>query len=401
VDKEQVMAIEATVDQVLQRAVEAGEVAGVVALAADTAGIVYQDAFGRRAIDAETAMTLDTVFWIASMTKTVTTVAAMQLVEQGKLDLDEPLGTRLPELATPQVLTGFDASGTPQLRPAATPITLRRLLSHTAGFTYHMWNADMGRYHEQTGTPYIGECKNAALAVPLVFDPGTQWQYGINIDWTGKAIEQASGQSLDAYLQTYIFQPLGMKDTGFVIGPDQRSRLSAMHARNADGSLVVIPFELPQEPELFMGGGGLYSTGPDYLTFLQMLLGGGRLGDVQVLRPESVAAMRENQIGDLSVGAFKTAEPGVSNDGEFFPGMVKKWGLGGMLTTADAPDGRSAGSLSWCGLGNTYYWLDPVTQIAGLILTQILPFLDAKVLALAERFEAAIYAGRPAPAVAG
>jgi CubicO group peptidase (beta-lactamase class C family) len=390
------MTVRTAVDQVLERAVDAGEVAGVVALAADGEDVVYEGAFGKREIGQGPDMTLDTVFWIASMTKAVTSVAAMQLVEQGRLELDEPLGGRLPELASPQVLEGFDAAGAPRLRPAKRPITLRHLLTHTAGFTYDIWNADMGRYMERSGIPGIIECKNATLRTPLVCDPGERWEYGINLDWAGKAVEIVSGQSLEEYFREHIFTPLGMMETGFVIRPDQRSRLASMHARKPDGSLEAIPFEIPQQPEFFMGGGGLYSVGRDYLTFLRMLLHRGRFNGVQILRTETVAEMAKNHIGDVTVGRLETAMPSASNDAEFFPGMVKKWGLGYMISMEEAPTGRSGGSLAWAGLGNTYFWIDPTKRLTGVILTQILPFADNKVLGLFEQFERAIYADRAA-----
>jgi CubicO group peptidase (beta-lactamase class C family) len=381
------------VDELLERAVETGSVPGVVALAADDTGVIYQGAFGSREVGAERPMTLDTVVWIASMTKAVTSVAAMQLVEQGRIGLDEALGERLPELGQVQVLEGFDEAGAPRLRPPRRPITLRHLLTHTAGFTYDIWNADMVRYQEYGQIAGIIECKNVTLQNPLVFDPGERWEYGINIDWVGKAVEHLSGQSLEDYFRAHIFGPLGMADSGFVIGPQRRARLSSMHVRQADGSLQAIAFEVPQEPEFFMGGGGLYSTGPDYLRFLRMLLGGGELDGARVLRTETVDQMGQNHIGELRVGPMKTAIPASSNDAEFFPGMLKKWGLGYMISTEAAPSGRSAGSLAWAGLANTYYWLDPTRKLTGVILTQILPFADPTVLALFEQFEQAIYAG--------
>jgi CubicO group peptidase (beta-lactamase class C family) len=170
-----------------------------------------------------------------------------------------------------------------------------------------------------------------------------------------------------------------------------RERLVAMHARQPDGSLQPIEFEIPQEPEFFMGGGGLYSTGPDYLRFVQVFLHEGRLNGAQVVKPETVALMAQNQIGDIKVGLLETVQPESSNDAEFFPGMVKKWGLGFMINTEDAPTGRSAGSLAWAGLGNTYFWIDPKQRVAGVILTQLLPFADAKVLDLFGQFEGGVY----------
>lgn len=387
------MAVQTDIDRVLERAVAAGDVAGVVAVAGDDRGTLYEGAFGRRSAGGEAEMTVDTVFWIASMTKAITSIAAMQQVEQGRLTLDEPLQEVLPELSRIKVLEGFAADGTPRLRDPRRPITLRRLLTHTAGFVYDIWNADMGRYMAHEGIPGIIECRNVTLQTPLMFDPGDRWDYGINIDWAGKAVEKVSGQTLEEYFRERIFEPLGMRSSGFVLDADRRARLAGMHARMADGSLAPIAFELPQNPEFFMGGGGLYATAGDYLRFLRALLGGGTLDSVQILRPETVAEINRNQIGDLTVTKLVSTNPASSNDVEFFPGMVKKWGLAYMITTADAPTGRSAGSLSWAGLANTYYWLDPTKRIAGVFCTQLLPFADARALDAFAGFERAIYEG--------
>ena len=380
------------VDEVLKAATDRGDVPGVVAMAATREGPVYQGAFGRRALPDGAAMTVDTVFWIASMTKAITSTAAMQLVEQGKLSLDRPIAEVLPELAAPQVLEGFDDAGEPKLRSARRPITLRHLLTHTAGFVYDIWCPEMGRYMERTGIPGIISCQNAALMLPLVFDPGDKWDYGINIDWVGKAVERVSGQTLGDYFAEYIFEPIGTKDTGFALTPDRRSRLAGMHARGADGTLGPIDFELPQEPEFQMGGGGLYGTAADYLAFEQLLLNQGRADGRRVLRPETMQLMSQNAIGGLDVRLLKTVVPAYSNDAEFFPLMVKKWGLGFMISTGAVPGGRSAGSLAWAGLGNTYFWIDPIKGIAGVILMQLLPFADGKTLALLDGFEKAVYA---------
>jgi methyl acetate hydrolase len=379
-------------DQILEESVSEGKVPGVVAVAANHDGVIYEGAFGQRSIDSDTPMTLDTVFWIASMTKAITSVAAMQLVEKGKIQLDEPVSRVLPELDSIQVLEGFDSNGHPILRKPKRPITLRHLLTHTAGFTYDMWNADMIRYMEYEGIPGMIECKNITLLkTPLVFDPGDRWEYGISIDWVGKVVEAVSGQSLRDYLKENIFTPLGMDDTDFIIQPRARERLAAMHQRDENGTLNRIDFEVPQEPEFFMGGGGLYSTAGDYVTFLQMLLHGGIFKGVRILQPETVKEMGINQIGDLNVLPMKTAIPAVTNDVDLYPGMVKKWGLGYMITTEDAPTGRSAGSLTWAGLGNTYFLIDPVKRVTGVLLTQILPFADDAVLELLDKFEKGIY----------
>ena len=389
------MQSKAQIDQLLQQKCDAKEIPGIVAAAANGSEVIYQGAFGKRDLGKDDAMTSDTVFWIASMTKAITSAAAMQLVEQGKLQLEQPMGALLPELKSPQVLEGFDQKGEPKLRPAKNPITLRHLLTHTAGFTYDIWNADTARYAKHAGLPDIITCKNAALKTPLAFDPGTGWEYGINIDFVGKAVEAVSGQTLDAYLRQNIFGPLGMKDTGFIIGPDQRARLVSVHARKPGGALEPIEFGVPQDPEFFMGGGGLYGTARDYVSFLQMLLHGGKGNGNQVLRPETVAAMANNHIGAINVpGVWKTTAPDASLDvdlAKMFPGQDLKWGLSFLINTRQGPAGRSAGSLSWAGLANTYFWLDPPRQVAGVILTQSLPFVDPKATALYDQFEAGVY----------
>jgi CubicO group peptidase (beta-lactamase class C family) len=380
------------VDQLLKAATDRGEVPGIVAMAATREGPFYQGAFGKRVLPDSAAMTTDTVFWIASMTKAITSMAAMQLVEQGRLSLDEPIAEVLPELASPQVLGGFDGAGEPRFRPARRPITLRHLITHTAGFVYDIWSPEMGRYMEKKGIPGIISCQDAALALPLVFDPGEKWDYGINIDWVGKAVERVGGQPLGDYFAQHLFAPIGMKDTGFKLTDDRRARLVGMHARGEDRTLAPIAFEIPQEPEFQMGGGGLYGTAADYLAFAQVFLNEGRANGRQVLKPETVRLMSQNAIGNLEVRLLKTAVPGYSHDAEFFPGMVKKWGLGFMISTAQVPLGRSPGSLAWAGLGNTYFWIDPAKGIAAVILMQLIPFADPAALAVLDGFEKALYA---------
>jgi len=381
----------AQVDAVLRRATEAREVPGVVAVAATDKGIFYEGAFGTRDLANGPEMTPDSIFRLASMTKAVTSTAAMQLVEQGRLQLDQPIGNVLPELAAPQVLEGFDDSGAPRLRPAKRPITLRHLLTHTAGFGYETWDPDLIRYVKVSGTPSTSTGKLASLRLPLVFDPGDRWEYGINIDWAGRAVEAVSGQPLEVYFREHIFAPLGMRDTDYVISSAQQSRLVTVHQRKPDGSPEPTPAPDPPWREFWSGGGGLYSTGRDYLVFLQMLLNQGRFNGAQLLRPETVALMGRNQIGDINAGILKTAMPQRSNDVDFFPGIPCKWGLGYMINTEPGPNGRSAGSLTWAGLYNTYYWIDPQKRVAGVILTQILPFADHKAVKLYGEFESAVY----------
>jgi methyl acetate hydrolase len=382
------MANTQAITDLLKRATDAGDLPGVVVAAATAEGEIFAGGSGVRDTTSGTPMTADTVVWIASMTKAVTGACAMQLVEQGRLSLDGPIATVLPELGKVQVLEGFAADGSPRLRPARQPITLRHLLTHTSGFVYDIWNPEMGRYLEATGTPGIISCANAALAIPLVFDPGERWDYGIGIDWAGKAVEAVSGQRLGAYMQQNLLQPLGMADTGFKIGPTQRQRLAKVHNRTAEG-FVATDIELPQEPDFEMGGGGLYSTAGDYLRFTRMIMNGGTLDGTRVLARETVATMSANAMGDLVCRGLETAAPPFSNDVDFIDGM--KWGLSFLINTQPMPTGRAAGSLAWAGLANSYFWIDPVRQVTGVYATQLLPFFDEKAVRLFQDFETAVY----------
>jgi len=365
-----------------------GSVPGVAVAAVFPDGEIVSAAAGVRDVATGAAMSPDSVVWIASMTKAITAAAAMQQVEQGKLSLDAPIAGVLPQLRDLKVLEGFDAGGKPKLRPARVPVTLRHLLTHSSGFVYDMWNADMSRYLELTGTPGIISCANAALDLPLVFEPGSAWDYGIGIDWAGKAVEAVSGKSLGVYLADNLFRPLGMRDTGFRIRDDQRARLARMHARTPEG-IIAIDFEIPQAPEFEMGGGGLYSTVGDYLRFTRMILEGGVLDGVRVLAAPTVAQMSQNAMGDLRCRAMKSVAPGSTNDVDFLAGM--QWGLSFLINPEALPTGRSAGSLAWAGLANSYFWIDPAKQVAGVYATQLLPFFDADAVALFGEFESAVY----------
>jgi len=378
-------------DAMFTDAAERNAMPGVVALAANDRGLLYEGGFGKRDLTGAAAMTPDTVVWIASMTKAITASAAMQLVERGKLALDAPAAAVVPEVGAAKVLEGFDAAGQPRLRAPKRAITLRHLLTHTAGYGYEIFSPAIAQFQAATNTPGITTCTNAALTTPLLFDPGDRWEYGINIDWVGKMVEAVSGQRLDRYFQQNIFGPLGMTDTSFKLSPSQRARLASVHQRGPDGALAPIEFEIPQDPEFLMGGGGLYGTAGDYLKFTQMIMRGGTLNGTPVLRPETVDLMSQNHIGPLEVGVVKTAIPALSNDVELFPGMSTKWGLSFVINTQPLPTGRSANSLAWAGLANTYFWIDRTKQACGVFLSQVLPFYDAAAVDLLVKFETEVY----------
>jgi methyl acetate hydrolase len=382
------------VDAVLRAAVSGQDIPGVVAMAATETGVVYEGVFGRRRIHDGPAMTRDTIFRVASMVKLITSVAALRLVEQGKLSLEAPVPDIDPVIAAPQVLDGFYAEGKPRLRPAKRPISLHDLLTHTAGFVYRLWDSEALKYYKTIDKLPAGERSKLPRSV-LMFDPGERWQYGGNIDWVGRIVGAVSGEPLDAHFRKHIFEPLGMNDTGFIISPAQWEREASGHRRQPDGSLKAEPMQpqpkWPPAPQSFSGGGGIYSSASDYLTLIRMLMHGGELNGVRILHPDTVALMGQNQIGRIDVGVLRTTAPAVSNDVDFFPGSKLKWGFGHMITTQPVPEGRSAGSLTWAGIYNTYYWIDPKKRIAAVFMTQVLPFADDRVLRVYRRFESSIY----------
>jgi CubicO group peptidase (beta-lactamase class C family) len=375
----------------LDAAIASGVVPGAVGLLVDRDGVTFEAAAGRRSLAADAPMSADTVFWMASMTKAITSVAALQLVEAGKLSLDGDLSHLLPEFAALQVLEGFDEAGAPRLRPARSAPTLRQLLTHTSGYGYGFLSDDLAR----TATA-VNTHTRADYILPLLFDPGEGWFYGVGIDWAGMAIEAASGQRLDAYFQDHILGPLGMADTGFALRPEHAERQAGVHARLPDGGLAPIPFGMPENPEVLSGGGGLYGTAHDYGRFLRMFLNDGQLDGARVLSPETVAALGEVHSGPHRAGALASAQPALCRDFDHFPNMHTGWGLAGLIVPERGPHGRSAGSQSWGGLANTYFWFDRSAGKGGVLLTQILPFGDEAVLDLLGALEAEAYGPQPA-----
>ncbi|MCH5643279.1 beta-lactamase family protein [Gordonia sp. ABSL49_1] len=368
-------------------------VPGVVAGVTTDRETIVLESSGRRALDEDTPMTTDTVFAIFSTTKAITGTAALQLVERGQLDLDAPAREYEPRLGEVSVIDGFDDAGQPRLRAPKSEITTRQLLTHTAGFGYDFFNETYNRLATEHGQPSIVTSSMASLRSPLLFDPGTEWEYGSNIDWAGLVIEAIAGQRLGEVVTENILDPLGMTDTSFTRNDDMRSRTATMHHRNADGSLTPDHgFALPDDPEVHMGGHGLYSTVGDYLTFIRMWLNDGRADSgAQILRPDTVADAGRNHLGELKVKMLPGVIPALSNDAEFFPGMPKSWALTFMINDEDAPTGRPAGALAWAGLANLYYWIDRQNKIGGYWATQIFPFADAASVGGYLDFETAVY----------
>ncbi len=387
------MTLQEQVQAILDGGVARGDVAGAVAQIVSPDEVLCSAAAGVRATDDETAapMTGDTVCWIASMTKAITGAAALQLTERGQLHLDTPAAEVLEHLGAVGVLQGFDEDDNPRVRPARAPITLRQLLTHTAGFGYEIWNDDLLRYHKVTGTPTIRTCRRAAFDAPALRDPGEQWLYGTSIDHIGLMVEAASGMRLGDYFRRHLLGPLGMDSTAFGISDDMRTRLAAVHVRGDDGALGALEFEMDQDPEVQLGGAGLYSTVEDYCRFLQMILGRGARDGVQVLRPETVDQMVVNNMGSLRVAPLPAALPRVAGDMEFYPGVEKSWGLTFQINEEPLPTGRPAGGLMWAGLANSFYWIDMRNGVAGTYISQQFPFGDPRTFALFDGIERACY----------
>lgn len=381
-----------TIDQVLQDAVAAGDVPNVVAIAADDKGIIYEGAAGPRAVGRDDPVGPDNTLRVASMTKPVCAVAALQLVERGSLDLDAPVETYCPEFADLKVLDGFERD-MPTMRPPASRAIVRHLLTHTSGQPYWFWNADSVRWHKVTGVPLVTTGEAVSLTEPLMADPGTTFQYGLSFDWLGKIVEAVSGVSLDRYFAENITGPLGMRDTAFVLTDEQRARSVPVHRRGEDGKWTVTDYDWNPRPAWWSGGIALYSTPRDYLVFQRMLLGGGTLDKIKILERSSVDAMFINRLGDIDVPSMiRSADLMISDDFVLGPGY--KWGCGLLVNTIQQPGLRAVGSGAWGGICNTYFWVDPASRVTGAIYSQFLPFVAPAMMRLYQNFEKALYASR-------
>jgi methyl acetate hydrolase len=357
--------------ETFEAAVTKAKLPGAVGMIVDADGVRFAHACGLADAAAGSAMEQDTICQIASMTKALVSVGAMQLVEASRLKLDAPIGEVLPELADPQVLSGFAEDGAPILRPAVRSITLRHLLTHTSGLGYAFVQTEVLRYYQTVGMPVPGS--KASITMPLLFDPGDDWAYGVSTDWVGLAIEAATGTDLQAYLEEHVFGPLGMKDTAFC--PAQPDGAAKVHVRNPEGGFGQSALYLGGG-EFNGGGGGLTSTAEDYARFLQMMVRGGELGGNRLLKAETISDMSRNQVGQIRAGKMTTAMPEFAVPFDTFPDQHTGWGLGFLINPDAIPGGRSAGSLCWAGIFNSYYWIDPAAGVAGVFMAQMAPFGD-------------------------
>lgn len=379
----------AALGEVLARAVAAGDVPFAVGMTGNSDGITWAGAAGESRPGL--AAGPDTVFRIFSMTKAIGSTAAMILIDRGALSPDTPVEDILPEWKDMRVIDGWDGE-TPRMRAPKVKATVRHLSTHTSGLCYEFWNADAARWMAATGHPTILAGTKAALAYPLVFEPGTRWDYGIGIDWLGQVVERVSGKRIDAFCREEIFGPLGMDDTTFEPTEGQLPRLAQTKIRGADGAFADHTIAPPPHPEVYGMGHCLYSTAPDYMRFLRMYLGRGALDGARILSPAIVERMLGNQIGALRVGRLVSLVPPLSADAEHFPGLEKTHSFAFVRMEEDVPGMRRAGSQTWAGVLNTHYWFDPAKDLAAVIMTQSLPFAEPRFMATYEAFERAAYA---------
>jgi CubicO group peptidase (beta-lactamase class C family) len=386
--KETIMAFNGSaIAAVLDAAVAKGALHGVAAVVVDRNGQLFHHAAGEA--------NERSLFRNASMTKAAATTAALQLMEQGRLSLDATVESILPEFGRLSVLDGFDGD-TPRLRPPASQATVRQLMTHTAGLGYFFTNEKLLRYHALTGEPNPLSGLKRSLSVPLVNDPGTAWEYGVNTDWLGLIVEKISGQSLGSYLRQFVWGPLGMTDSTFAPSAEQRERLLRVMQRQPDGKLAPSALDLPATSEWEAAGHGSYGTVQDYGRFVQAWLNDG----AGILKPATVELALQNHIGKIQLPALmKSTVPELSNDVPGLP-VPQGWGLGFHLTLADLPGMRSNGTGDWAGVFNSYYWIDRSKGIGGVLMTQVLPFFDMPVVETLLGFEMAVYqqVGAAAPA---
>jgi methyl acetate hydrolase len=365
-------------DPILDQVVNSSHpVAGVVAGVTNRNETLYLNHAGERDISTHTAMTDDSVFAIFSTTKAITTTVALQQYESGLLDLDAPAKEYIPEIGQLQVLNGFDPQGKPILQAPKMDVTTRMLLLHTAGMGYDFFNPEYQKLTSEHGYPSVITSSKASLKTPLLFEPGTQWEYGSNIDWAGLVTEKIGGKRLGQLMQEQIFNPLEMNDTAFTLTPSMLERRASMHHRQADGSLIADPdFILPQEPEVHMGGHGLYSTVSDYLKFIRLWLNRGEVNGHRLLQESTLELALNNGLADIAMKNLPGSIPTLSNDVNIYPEAEKGWTLGFMVNEQATDSGRPAGTIGWCGLANLYYWIDIKNNIGGYWATQTLPFVD-------------------------
>jgi methyl acetate hydrolase len=360
---------------------------GMVAMVVDAKQTLYLNAFGQQDVAAGKPMRTDAIFRIASMTKPVTAVAAVMLIEEGKLNLDDPVSKYLPEFAARPVLASFNpADKSYTTRPPASPMTVRQLFTHTSGLGYPFSNTTLAALSAGSNNPPAN--------YPLLHDPGTRWTYGESTRVLGRVVEKITGQGIDEFLHARLFVPLGMNDTSFTTTADRVTRVVTIH-RKVDGRLVETP-NTPDEQGAIaspvQGDGGLNATAADYAKFIQLILNKGVAPDgKRLLSEKSVALIGQNHIGKVRVERQPAALPALS---EAFPLGAGRdtFGLAVQVTGSPGDPGmRLPGAMSWAGIFNTEFWIDPKAGVGGILMMQFLPFYDANAISTLQGFEKRVY----------
>ncbi len=382
-------AADAVLDYTVNRA---GGAPGVVAMATNRKENTYEGAAGVRELGKDQPMTLDSVMAIFSTTKALTGVTIMQLVEEGKINLQDAAKKYVPDIAEIGVLDGFDADGKPKTRAPKSDITVEQLMLHTSGLCYEFFSGDDLKFRTAKGIPTVVSSTYDSVRTVLLHEPGEKWTYGVNIDWLGKIVEAVRGKRLGEVMKERIFDPLGMTDISFTLTPDMLARRAVLHDRAQDGKLTPLPdLILPQPPPMDMGGHGLYASIGEYMKFIRMFLNDGAGPNGRVLEKKTVDEMSANHLGKLMSGGWTTSIPSLSNSGEFFPGLKKTWGYTWQINEEDTPSGRPAGSAMWAGLANLFFWIDRKNGVGGYWGSQILPFQDVASYPGFVDFETVVY----------
>jgi methyl acetate hydrolase len=380
---------EATVlEQILDKAVETQNLPFAVGRVVSKGEVLWAGAAGSAAPGLVASQ--ETQFRLWSMTKGIGALAVMVLVDRGELSLDTEVADVLPAFDELEVIESIDGSSIQYRRPARRA-TIRHLLTHTSGLAYPLYNPKMIQYMQATGMSYVMQGRIDELTMPLMFDPGTEWSYGIGPDWAGYVIQQVTGRSVEDFCQTEIFEPLALPSFSF--RPSHHAdHLAGTFARTDQGTFVDAEFSPPADPELHGLGNALYGNAQDYTRFLQLVLGSGELDGVRLISPETFRAMTSNQIGDVPIPAIRSQDASISADVDhLFDDTRMTHTAGFFRTEADVPGMRSEGSLWWAGFLNTHYWVDPARDIAAVLMTQSLPFCEARFMGVFADFEREVY----------
>ena len=366
------------------------DIPGVSAAVVAKEESLYQGHFGFADLNQNKPIDDSSLFRIASMTKAVTSVCIFQLIEKGVISLDSPLKNFFPEVSEKKIIDGFDDEGNPIMSDPSNDITVGNLLTHTSGLAYEMWNENISTLVQKGELASMFSVTDDFLKAPLVFNPGTSWEYGIGIDWLGVLIEKLADCSLQEYMTLNVFEPLGMNSTSYDLDKTEHERMVNVYTRTGDG-YEAMPFSVPEKSAIYSGGGGLISNLKDYSQFLKVFLNSGQVNETKILSESSVNIMMKSLNEEIAMTKLPSQNSVLTKDMEFFPQVHKSLSPGFMINQTDADAGRLKHAAGWAGIFNSYFWIDKKNEIAGLILMQMLPFIDDGCVKTLQNFEKAVY----------